>query len=407
MATIYETNDGQQFKYESDAQKHANNLAVERAEDRARYDARKASDLEAGNQIVRNFNAGNWDAVIEGYGITDRDVGHLLGYKLYILRSIAYAKKGDYKNAFKALGYFWTFNVEEHDDYHDVPKAESCRERGLDERIRLGTWAVEEAKKAFANAHGRTMTEADLAEILEAFIVELLQVYEAHGAGYIWAARTIPTSINWWENITNRKLNKAEQIRISGSAFPKDLKKIAGSRWSASSSSSSNYSSSSYSDEPRSIGSKLLGILFGIIGAVVLLAIVMILLSILDNPILNLLGLLGSPVAGFILGYKLSRSLAAKLIILALLIGGGIFVWYNLSLLGPFSGKAQTVSETAATATVNANVNFRKEPTTGDNIIRQLQQGEIVTLTGEVSGGWTQINHEGDTGWISTEFLSK
>ena len=173
------------------------------------------------------------------------------------------------------------------------------------------------------------------------------------------------------------------------------------------SSSSSSYSSSSYSDDERSIGSKLLGVLFGIIGAVVLLAIVMILLSIIDNPILNLIGLLGSPVVGFILGYKLSRSLAAKLIILAVLIGAGIFVWFNLSLLGPYPGKAQTVSETSATATVNANVNFRKEPTTGDNIIRQLQQGDTVTLTGETNGGWTQILHNGDIGWVSTEFLDK
>ena len=69
---------------------------------------------------------------------------------------------------------------------------------------------------------------------------------------------------------------------------------------------------------------------------------------------------------------------------------------------------ATTQSQTAtATATVNANVNFRTEPTTGDNIIRQLQQGDTVTLTGETNGGWTQIKHGSDTGWISTEYLKK
>ena len=71
-----------------------------------------------------------------------------------------------------------------------------------------------------------------------------------------------------------------------------------------------------------------------------------------------------------------------------------------------FSKPATETTQTQ-TATVNANVNFRTEPTTGDNIIRQLQQGDTVTLTGEVSGGWTQILHNGDKGWISTEYLKK
>jgi hypothetical protein len=69
--------------------------------------------------------------------------------------------------------------------------------------------------------------------------------------------------------------------------------------------------------------------------------------------------------------------------------------------------KSATTQTQTATATINANVNFRKEPTTGDNIIRQLQQGDTVTLTGETNGSWTQIQHNGDTGWISTEYLNK
>jgi uncharacterized membrane protein YebE (DUF533 family) len=122
--------------------------------------------------------------------------------------------------------------------------------------------------------------------------------------------------------------------------------------------------------------------------------------------LVNLMGLLGGPIVGFILGYKISRSLAGKLIIIAALIGGGLFfVWYNWSVLAPYFGKAQTVSETAATATVTSNVNFRAEPSTGDNIIRQLRQGDTVTLTGEVSGGCTQVLHNGDVGWVSAEIL--
>jgi len=67
----------------------------------------------------------------------------------------------------------------------------------------------------------------------------------------------------------------------------------------------------------------------------------------------------------------------------------------------------KTETTQSATATVTANVNFRSGPSTNDDVIRQLQQGDKVTLTGEVSGTWTQVSHNGDIGWVSTEFLNK
>jgi len=59
------------------------------------------------------------------------------------------------------------------------------------------------------------------------------------------------------------------------------------------------------------------------------------------------------------------------------------------------------------TATVTGNANFRKGPSTNDQIIKQFMKGDIVILTGEVSGGWSQILRDGEVGWISSEFLSK
>jgi len=85
------------------------------------------------------------------------------------------------------------------------------------------------------------------------------------------------------------------------------------------------------------------------------------------------------------------------LLVIALVVIGGGFI------ISKLPSKPKT--ETAVTATVNANVNFRTEPSTGDNIIRQLRQGDTVTLTGEVSGSWTQISHNGDIGWVSAEYL--
>jgi hypothetical protein len=70
------------------------------------------------------------------------------------------------------------------------------------------------------------------------------------------------------------------------------------------------------------------------------------------------------------------------------------------------SAVTQTLSITQQ-ADITQDVNFRKGPSTNDEVIRQLKQGDKVTLTGEVSGGWTQITHNGEKGWVSSEFLKK
>jgi uncharacterized protein YraI len=109
-------------------------------------------------------------------------------------------------------------------------------------------------------------------------------------------------------------------------------------------------------------------------------------------------------VAGFILFFIAWRNKkTVMIIILAVLSIGGMLYAFSR----PSSPKPAATKTANANATVNANVNFRAGPSTGDNIIRQLQQGDTVTLTGKTSGGWTQIRHGSDTGWVSTEFLNK
>jgi hypothetical protein len=71
------------------------------------------------------------------------------------------------------------------------------------------------------------------------------------------------------------------------------------------------------------------------------------------------------------------------------------------------SADTEEVIKTTETAEVTGNANFRKGPSTNDAVIRRLMKGDLVLLTGEVSGGWTQILRDGKTGWISSEFLSK
>jgi hypothetical protein len=95
------------------------------------------------------------------------------------------------------------------------------------------------------------------------------------------------------------------------------------------------------------------------------------------------------------------------IILLALIIPGYIgFIREKF----PQSPKPQTTETTQSTNTnpsaeITKNVNFRKGPSTNDEVIRQLKQGDIVILTGEVSGGWTQVTRDGEKGWVSNEYL--
>jgi hypothetical protein len=77
---------------------------------------------------------------------------------------------------------------------------------------------------------------------------------------------------------------------------------------------------------------------------------------------------------------------------------------YRQRIIDTVSGKSPGKT---ATAIVSSNVNFRTGPSTDNAIIRQLPRGDTVTLTGETSDNWTQITHNNDTGWVSSEFLNK
>ena len=106
------------------------------------------------------------------------------------------------------------------------------------------------------------------------------------------------------------------------------------------------------------------------------------------------------------------RRIGKTLVILGIL--GGIFFFVGKSfhpnipnILNLFGKSAvDNTANNNDNATVNNNVNFRKGPSIDNEIIRQLKQGDTVTLTGETSGGWTQVTHNGDTGWVSSEYIN-
>ena len=58
------------------------------------------------------------------------------------------------------------------------------------------------------------------------------------------------------------------------------------------------------------------------------------------------------------------------------------------------------------TASVTTDVNLRSGPSLDYPVIIALPQGSVVTLTGEIVEGWTQVIYNGTRGWISSPYLN-
>jgi len=179
----------------------------------------------------------------------------------------------------------------------------------------------------------------------------------------------------------------------------------SGGSSSSYSGSSSNYSSPSYSTSAGSAekGNVFAAILFGIASCFGIFFTAMLVSTWLTGDwsiVIAFLALIGGFIATFI-SWR-NKKMPLFFIMLALSLVG----YFNLFgiIPDPASG-AKT--EQSASATITSGCNFRSGPSTNDAVIRQLQQGDKVTLTGEVQGTWTQISHNGDTGWVSSEFLNK
>ena len=74
-------------------------------------------------------------------------------------------------------------------------------------------------------------------------------------------------------------------------------------------------------------------------------------------------------------------------------------------LLSSSATQARAVSEGGGT--INAQgVNLRSEPTTASGIITVLYEGDEVVVTDKSTSGWYKVNYDGNTGYVSSEFVS-
>ena len=146
-------------------------------------------------------------------------------------------------------------------------------------------------------------------------------------------------------------------------------------------------------------------IITSIIGAVILGGVL--------GNIFGLFGFIGGAVGGLgfgsILGVIIGKKFFVVLVILSVL-GGGLYMARShiVPLFFSVTSKAsKALPLSGNTTTITGNVNFRTEPSIDSTIIKTLQQDDIVISTGKVSDGWTQIRHNGDTGWVSSEYVKQ
>jgi hypothetical protein len=154
---------------------------------------------------------------------------------------------------------------------------------------------------------------------------------------------------------------------------------------------------------PSSLSSQ--SIITSIIGAVILGGVL--------GNIFGLFGYIGGAVGGLgfgsILGGIIGKKFFVVLVILSVL-GGGLYMARSdiIPLFFSVTSKARKALPLSGnTTTITGNVNFRTEPSMDSAIIKTLQQGDIVISTGKVSDGWTQVKHNGNTGWISSEYVKQ
>ncbi len=69
-------------------------------------------------------------------------------------------------------------------------------------------------------------------------------------------------------------------------------------------------------------------------------------------------------------------------------------------------GEVAVSGPSSGSATTNDSVYLRSGPSTADAIIRTLDAGEQVTLTGGSREGWTSVSAMGGDGWIFGEYLA-
>jgi hypothetical protein len=217
MPDGYKTSDGKVFM-ESD-----NIMAKYQAEDHQRsldgsgsssggkpdhFQNEKERHAYAYNQIVRFYNAGNWDGVIKTYD-ADSDGSYSirnLHPLVRIIVAIAMANRdGNYEAAFRNA-------------YWGQPGDQS--EWSKDKKT-LYQAALDAGKKAWEKANGQTMTDTDLLQLSLKELEDDIASCVKSGAVFSTGEKAFVSKANEWEKAVGREMTKEDEIRIAGKTFLK------------------------------------------------------------------------------------------------------------------------------------------------------------------------------------------
>ena len=364
--------------------------------------------LDYYNQMVRSFNKGSWNEVIETFEEADNS-----DTSRYFRRFTSYQPDAGYMveaaraNTDLDYDYEKAFRIA---DWGEFDQSKNASNKEIMQKVLFNA-----GKNLFQKKHGRAVTDADLHQLHTNYCENKIADYVRRNND-CWE-----DDIYEWERVTGKKMTAQEQMRVAGRTFKvrtEAEERAKRERAEKRQRVARVLSPFAIVDSGSGEGST---IIFGALGALIGLAVGYI--------IGGMIGSLGT-VFGCIIGGGAGWSLGSKLIgehihiylgklilyfiLLPMLVGGGFVLYYKINPAGFISllsrtpkAKIETTQTLAITqqADITQNVNFRKDPALGENIIRQLKKGDIVTLTGEVSSGWTQITHNDDTGWVSSEFL--
>jgi len=213
--TRYKTSDGKEFDWEAKAKAWQAHLdgdkgAWDRWLDSQKTPTQHEQDktLDIHNQIVRYYNAGDWNGLINAYETDKTTSGINASPPRRFLYLIAKAiRDSEYEKAFEVTcfgkptsGYMSRYN--------DVDK-------------KFFYLLFDEAKKAWERKQGRAITDSELTQLyinnLEKEIVNDMKMGYKTGNG----TPSYIATVECWEKQTGRQMSKEDEIRIAGKTFLK------------------------------------------------------------------------------------------------------------------------------------------------------------------------------------------
>ncbi|GHU84004.1 hypothetical protein FACS189473_0030 [Spirochaetia bacterium] len=66
-----------------------------------------------------------------------------------------------------------------------------------------------------------------------------------------------------------------------------------------------------------------------------------------------------------------------------------------------------TVEVSVTVTVISDSLNFRSGPSSTATVLRVLKKGDILTATGDITGGWAPVEYNGEQGYVSAELVSK